>query len=328
MKKRTFKPFGVISALTLGGGGIGNVWGPTTREESVSTVNLALDNGINHFDVAPMYGKGEAERVLGEVLKSKHVDGLNFTTKCSLGTLPDSEVYNYLNTSLTRSLKTMGLEKINLFLLHSQLIQDDYQLFRFNEFREKSSTTLTCYYNAVIPAFKRLKQEGKIDNWGIGLGQEEALMEAINYEIPPDAMQCVVNPLNSAGAIGYASENYNPRRIVAECQEKEIPILAIRAVQAGALTSLMDRKPDSSGYDQKDFDDYDKAKPFRELAKEWGETPASLAHRYALSIPKVSSVILGVKNRLELEECLKVEQESNLSDEERELIENIFDKQI
>ena len=80
MNKRPFSPFEEVSALTLGGGGLGQVWGETTREEAIATVNLALKEGINHFDVAPMYGKGEAERVLGEVFKRKNLDGLNFTT--------------------------------------------------------------------------------------------------------------------------------------------------------------------------------------------------------------------------------------------------------
>ena len=55
MKKRSFKPFGNISALTLGGGGLGQVWGETSREEAVATVNLAIEKGITHLDVAPMY---------------------------------------------------------------------------------------------------------------------------------------------------------------------------------------------------------------------------------------------------------------------------------
>jgi aryl-alcohol dehydrogenase-like predicted oxidoreductase len=47
--------------------------------------------------------------------------------------------------------------------------------------------------------------------------------------------------------------------------------------------------------------------PFRALAREMGESPASLAHRYALSLPGVSTVLLGVKNRTELRECLAAE---------------------
>ena len=71
MQQRQFKPFESVSALTLGGGGLGQVWGETTREEAVATVNLAIEKGITHLDVAPMYGKGEAERVVGEVFKGK-----------------------------------------------------------------------------------------------------------------------------------------------------------------------------------------------------------------------------------------------------------------
>ena len=201
MEQREFIPFGTVSALSLGGGGIGNVWGETTRSESVSAVNLAIESGINHLDVAPMYGKGEAERVVGESLKGKDHSAINLTTKCRLGTVPDSQVYTRLNNSLCRSLETMGVDKVNLFLLHSQLIEDDYQLPLLNEHKATNATTLSCYYNAVIPSFEMLKKEGKIDHWGIGLGQEEALIKAINYEHPPEAMQCAINILNSIGAI-------------------------------------------------------------------------------------------------------------------------------
>ena len=323
MNIRDFRPFTQVSALTLGGGGIGQVWGETTKEEAIQTVHTALDHGINHFDVAPMYGRGEAERVVGESLHGKNTDDLFFTTKCQLGTLPDSEVYDKLNTSLTESLDNLGLEKVNLFLLHSQLIEDSFKLFKFDELRQKSTTTLTCFFNSAIPAFERLQCEGKIDHWGIGgLGQEEAIIKATNHSQPPSAVQCVINPLNSAGAIGYVSEDFNPGSVLLACQKKNIPILAIRAVQAGALTSSMDRLPHSSGFDQRDFEDFDKAESFRELANEWNESPASLAHRYALSIEGVSSVILGVKNRKELLECIKSEAKDVLSESEIKEVEN------
>jgi aryl-alcohol dehydrogenase-like predicted oxidoreductase len=218
----------------------------------------------------------------------------------------------------------MRVEKVNLFLLHSQLIEDDYQLPLLNEHRATNATTLSCYYESVIPAFEKLKKEGKIDHWGIGLGQEEALIKAINHEQPPEAMQCAVNVLNSIGAIGYISKKPDPNKVLRECQKKDIPILAIRAVQAGALTSQMDREPHPSGMDKADFDDFEKALPFRELAEDWGETPASLAHRYALSIKKVSSVILGIKNRKELQECLNAENKEKLNSDQMKTLQNLF----
>ena len=323
MEQRIFEPFGTVSSLTLGGGGIGNVWGETSREEAIETVNLAYNSGINHFDVAPMYGKGEAERVLGLALKDKNLENIKVTTKCRLGNPKDSEVYEVLNNSLCRSLKTMHLEKVDLFLLHSQLIEDDFRFFKFDETRKSSGTTLSCYFNG-NSSFERLKQEGKISHWGIGLGQEEALIKAINSSSPPEAMQCAVNVLNSIGAIGYISETNNPNKILQECQNNEIPILAIRAVQAGALTSAMDREPNSSGLDEADFKDFEKALPFRKFADEINEDPASLAHRFALSTNKVGSVILGVKNRKELAECIEAEEKGLLDEEAMSKLKNLF----
>ena len=225
-----------------------------------------------------------------------------------MGTLPDEEVYDRLNKSLTESLNNLNMEKVDLFLLHSQLREDDFQLQILNSHRDTLTTSLSCYFNAVIPAFEKLKSEGKITSWGIGgIGQNKAIIDAINYSIPPEAIQCVVNPLNSAGAIGYVDKAYDPNIILKAAQESDIPILGIRAVQAGALTSKMDREPHKSGRDAKDFEDYVRAEPFREFAKEYGDTPSHLAHRYALSIDKISSVILGVKNRKELLECLDAE---------------------
>jgi aryl-alcohol dehydrogenase-like predicted oxidoreductase len=86
----------------------------------------------------------------------------------------------------------------------------------------------------------------------------------------------------------------------------------------------MDREPHASGYDQLDFDDYERAAPFRELANQWSESAASLAHRYALSVAKVSSVILGVKNRNELQECLDSEQKGRLTAGQIEEIEKVL----
>ena len=317
MEKRSFKPYGSISALTLGGGGLGQVWGETTREEAIATVNLAVENGINHLDVAPMYGKGEAERVVGEVFKGKDLGDVKITTKCRLGTLPDDKVYERLISSLNKSLDNLNMERVDLFLLHSQLRQDDFQLYTLNEYRDTNTTSLSCYYNAVIPAFERLKQEGKIGSWGIGgLGQTQAILEALNHEIQPEAVQCVVNPLNSAGAIGYVDQDFDPQKILTESQKVGVPILGIRAVQAGALTLKMDREPHPSGFDIRDFEDYDKAEPFRKLASEWKMNPSTLAHRYALSAEKVSSVILGVKNRSELLDCIKAESLGELNQDQ------------
>ena len=317
MQRRPFKPFGNVSALTLGGGGLGQVWGETTREEAIATARLALDSGITHFDMAPMYGKGEAERVIGEALKGIDKSSLQFTTKYRLGNVPAEHIYDKLNASLTRSLATMGIERVDLFFLHSQLIEDGYQLPLYNEMRDRLATPRSVFQEAVIPAFERLQQEGKIGGWGFALGQQSALEAVIASDKPPTAVQCVINPLNSAGNIAYVSGDFDCRAILRACRAHDVPALAIRAVQAGALTSAMDRDLPANDADRLDFD---RAAGFRALAAEWGQSPARLAHRYALSIDDIGSVVLGVKNREELRECLLAESDPRFSADEIDAI--------
>jgi aryl-alcohol dehydrogenase-like predicted oxidoreductase len=80
--------------------------------------------------------------------------------------------------------------------------------------------------------------------------------------------------------------------------------MGIRAVAAGALTDSIDRDLPAGHAVRADFD---RAAAVRELARELGESTAALAHRYALSVPGVDTVVLGVKNRDELRDGLAAE---------------------
>jgi aryl-alcohol dehydrogenase-like predicted oxidoreductase len=86
-------------------------------------------------------------------------------------------------------------------------------------------------------------------------------------------------------------------------------VLGIRAVQAGALTAAFDRDLSPNSPDRADFD---RAAPFRALCARWGDDPAFVAHRYALTMPNIDSLILGVKNRRELAQCVAAEEASPL----------------
>ena len=55
MKINTLGSFGPVSRLTLGGGGIGQVWGPTSEDDAVATLRHAVDHGIDLIDAAPGY---------------------------------------------------------------------------------------------------------------------------------------------------------------------------------------------------------------------------------------------------------------------------------
>ncbi len=306
MQKRTFGKLGEISSLTLGGGGIGQVWGPTTREEAVATVREAAESGITFIDVAPGYGNGEAESVIGEAFEGRLPDGMRVSTKCRVGSPRSSDVLSILEGSLDESLARMKLERVALFLLHSRLIPD-YAV------DTREGTPRHLFVEAVRPALERLVESGRVGAWGIsGIEVPSAVLKTIEDDPAPAAVQIIANLLDSPGGLKRFQESARPRDLIAASNRHGIAVMGIRAVQAGALTDSFDRELSK---DHPDMADYQRARPFRALAKEIGESPASLAHRYSLSMEGVSTVVLGVKNRTELRECVAAEAQGPLSPE-------------
>jgi aryl-alcohol dehydrogenase-like predicted oxidoreductase len=80
-----------------------------------------------------------------------------------------------------------------------------------------------------------------------------------------------------------------------------VPVMGIRALAAGALADRLDRATTASDPAALDAQ---RAGEFRALAREHGVSAAHLAHRYALSLPDVGTLVIGAKNRRELAECV------------------------
>src|SRR5260370_37608196 len=92
MQQHSFGRLPPVSALTLGGGGLGMVWGETTFEECVATVHAAVAAGITLFDLAPRYGDGKAEEGAGAAFARQLPEGVRVTSKCNLGNAPPAEI--------------------------------------------------------------------------------------------------------------------------------------------------------------------------------------------------------------------------------------------
>ena len=303
MKTATLGPVGEVSRLTLGGGGIGQIWGENTAEEAHATLKAAIDGGITVLDAAPMYRNCQA--FIGEVFGGKLPEGVKITTKHQLGTPPPSGAAWELAQSLRASLEQMKLQRVDLYFLHSNLHGQGFAYSHGDLRKNEFSTSLPLYADYVVPTMEKLKAQGLIGGWGItGIGVPSAVMNALGFETPPDAIQAIANLMDSAGALRRFEEPARPREIAAAAKARGCGVMGIRAVQAGALTAAIDR-PLSPNHP--DRTDYQRAEPFRALCAGWGEDPAVVAHRYALSMPNIDTVVLGVKNRDELRQCLDAE---------------------
>lgn len=298
MNARPFGKLGTVSTLTLGGGGLGQLWGPTTREECVATAREAPELGITLLDLAPSYGNGEAESVIGEAFDGKLPDGVRVTTKCRVGDTPAADIPTLLESSLASSLDRMKLKRVDVMFLHNWVTADGAPTY-------DRGTPRSIVESAVIPTFQRFVDDGRISGWGLtGIGDPIVLIAMLEAGAKPDYIQIMANLLDSPGGLKYPDGPARPRDIIAAAQQAGTSIMGIRAVQAGALTSALDRPRPADNPETLDFG---RAAPFRAIAAEVGQSPAFLAHQYALSMDGPATVVLGVKNREELRECVAAE---------------------
>ncbi|WP_304187780.1 aldo/keto reductase, partial [Phenylobacterium aquaticum] len=233
MQTATLGPLGKVSRLTLGGGGIGQIWGPTDRAEARDTLHAAVEAGITLIDTAPMYGTCEA--IIGETFAGAPPAHLRFTSKHQLGSPPVGETATRLEASLEASLAAMRLKHIDLFFLHSNIAPDDYAYAHGDAARDRFSTRWSIYRDEVIPAFERLKAQGRIRAWGItGIGVPQSIQAALTQAPRPDVVQVITNLMDSAGGIRRFAEPAAPRPLLAAAKSQGVGVMGIRAVQAGA----------------------------------------------------------------------------------------------
>lgn len=300
MRTHRFGTLSPVSALTLGGGGLGMLWGATTFDECVATVHAAVAAGINLLDLAPRYGDGKAEQVVGAAFGGRLPPGVRVTSKCNLGNPPAGQVLGLLRQSIEQSLRLLQLNRLDLFFLHCNIAPREHPMWR-NPDAVPRLTSYELFVDAVRPAFERLVAEGVIGAWGLtGIGHPETLIRVLGERPAPAAVQCIANLLDSPGSLKFFDGPARPRDIIAAARANGVGVMGIRAVQAGALTRAIDRALPEGHAEPRD---YARAAGFRALCAELGEDPAVLAHRYALTLP-IDTLVLGVKNREELTACI------------------------
>lgn len=127
--------------VVLGTAGLAGIWGDVDKSESVDTILFALESGITHFDSAPAYS--DAESILGKALSQWH--GVDPFISTKVGKLksdsPDSVAYDYsfdtMEKSVEESLKTLGVEKIDLLFLHDPPGMEEHEILPALEFMNK-----------------------------------------------------------------------------------------------------------------------------------------------------------------------------------------------
>jgi aryl-alcohol dehydrogenase-like predicted oxidoreductase len=123
MKKRKLGAQGLeVSELGLGCMGMSQFYGPRDDNESVATLERAVELGVNFFDTADVYGVGHNEELVGKALK-KYRDRVIIATKFANQVLPDGRRAingrpEYVRAACDASLKRLGVDHIDLYYQH------------------------------------------------------------------------------------------------------------------------------------------------------------------------------------------------------------------
>lgn len=304
MQTRDFGRTGMkVSALGFGCGAVGGIMVRGDPADQERTVARALDVGVNYFDTAVLYGDGESEKNLGRILRKLKPANAIVGTKVRVPPGEFGRIGEAVAASLDASLARLQLDRVDIFHLHNPI----------TDAGGGSALSARQVLDEVVPAFERLRQQGKIRFLGISaVGDTNALHQVIDSGVFGSA-QIVYNMLNpSAGEAlpkNYPAQDY--RRLFDRTQAKGVGVVGIRVLAGGALSGSAERHPIASpapepigsamNYDA----DIERARRLGALVSEGfagGLTEA--ATRFALSHPAMGTILVGMATPQQFEDAL------------------------
>jgi aryl-alcohol dehydrogenase-like predicted oxidoreductase len=280
-----------VSVLGFGCGAVGGLMVRDNPADQERAVARAIELGINYFDTAAMYGNGESERNLGRVIKSLKPD-IRVGTKVRIPAGERSRIGTAVTTSLEASLQRLQLEQVDLFQLHNHITREGHD----------SDLTPEIVLDEVVPAFERLRDQGKTRFYGITAVGDTAALHQVADAGALDTAQVPYNLLNpSAGtavASGYPAHDFG--NLLGHTRAAAMGVIAIRVLAAGALSGVETRHPLGSpsvepiGSGSAYRIDVERARRLEPVLREGGvDSLIELAVRFAISNDAVSTALVG-----------------------------------
>ena len=292
MLTRSLGPF-TVTAIGLGCMNLSHAYGiPPSAEQGEHVLRAAIDQGVDWFDTAALYGFGKNEELVGRVLKP-HRRAITLCSKGGLAGVADADGLlkrvidgrpETLRKNCEDSLRRLQTDVIDLYYLH-----------RWDK---------KVPIEESVGAMSRLVEQGKVRTLGLSEVSGATIRKAH-----------AVHPI-TAVQNEYSLWTRNPEiAALATCRELGIAFVAFSPVARGFLCDVVH---DVSSFEAKDirrsmprFDPENQARnlrllpPYKALAREAGCTPAQLALAWLLHQGKYILPIPGTTSVAHLQEDLK-----------------------
>jgi D-threo-aldose 1-dehydrogenase len=183
--------------FAIGGVPLGNEFAVVTDKDAYATIEAAWNAGVRYYDMAPWYGLGLAERRYGNFLHNKTRS--EYVVSSKVGKLlkasktaknkeyfpfspsPNDVVYDYTASGVRRSiedsLQRLGIDSLDIAFVHDISSDNKYLPTPWQEQFEIAR-------KGAFPELTRMREEGLIKGWGIGVNTPEPIMRLLEVADP------------------------------------------------------------------------------------------------------------------------------------------------
>jgi len=282
-----------LSCLSLGGW---TTFGDSVKDEALvdDIIKAAYDKGVNFFDMADAYAKGESERMMGRALKGLPRHTLVLSSKLFR---PMSEDVNdqglsrkHIMESINRSLSRIGTDYLDIYFCH----------------RHDPETAM----EETVRAMDDLIHAGKILYWGTSEWPVEKIVEAIDVATQYN----LYKPLVEQSQYSLLCRERVEKEVLPALSGSGMGLVVFSPLASGLLTGKYDEGiPGNSRIDRLGFvretwyreDHIGRVRQLKPIADELGIPRNELALAWILHQPGISSVICGATHHSQMESNLK-----------------------
>ena len=214
--RRMIPQFGCeISRLGYGGMRFPKNGDEVDVEEAVKLLRKAYDMGVNYFDTAVVYHKGESEKIFGKAFEIYDRSSYYLADKMSIWVCKDEQEMKDL---FERQLKTLKTDYIDFYLVHS-LNRNHYQ--KVKEFH--------C-----VEFLQEKKRQGKIKHLGFSFHDTYPVFTQILNDYDWDFVQIQLNYLDW--------QNQGAEQLYRELEKRNLPCMVMEPVRGGYLATLDEQR--------------------------------------------------------------------------------------
>lgn len=269
--------------------------GYVEEQNAVSSIDLAYESGINFFDTANVYIRGEAEKVVGKALKKYPRSSYVLATKVfgQMGDGPNDQGLSrkHIMEQCDASLQRLGMDYIDIYYCH----------------RYHHETPL----HETLRALDDLVRQGKVLYVGVSEWTAEQITEAVHLADQKLLDRIVVNQPNYS-----MLQRYIEKEIIPVSEKHGIGQVVFSPLAQGVLTGKYKKGesvPEGSRAAQVNTNmshilteqNLDKVEQLRLVAYEENLTLAQLAIAWILRHPNVASALVGASRPEQLQETIK-----------------------